>query len=30
MTVPDEEQSSGVIARDPHTKVVRLGLCMGV
>ena len=30
MTVPDEGQSSGVIARDPHTKVVRLGLCMGV
>ena len=29
MTVPDEGQS-GVIARDPHTKVVRLGLCMAV
>ena len=30
MTVPDEGQSSGVIARDPHTKVVGLGLCMAV
>lgn len=30
MTVPEEGQSSGVIARDPHTKVVRLGLRMAV
>ena len=30
MTVLDEGQSSGVIVRDPHTKVVRLGLCMAV
>ena len=28
MSVPDEGQSSGVINRDPHTKVVRMGLCM--
>ena len=30
MSVPDEGQSSGVIARDPHTKVVWLGLCMTI
>ena len=30
MSVLDEGQSSGVITRDPHTKVVRLGLCMAV
>ena len=28
ISVPDEGQSSGVINRDPHTKVVRFGLCI--